>query len=89
MKKTSRIFTLSVPTGNVETCLIRTYMRDTNGVDYPVDKEIEVDVFETVCETVDLDALGLPFLEVNEAWILQKYPANAIVIEMKDVVTIE
>lgn len=45
IKVTHRQFVFSVPVGT-EMTMIRTYTRAVDGTDYPVDREIEVPVYE-------------------------------------------
>lgn len=86
MKKTLRRFTLAVPSGTEKT-QIRTFIRATDGTEYPVDREIEVQKFEPKTIEVDCpsdkDAREWP----NEDWALAQYP-GAHMLGTQDLVSI-
>ncbi len=91
MKKTVRTFTFSVPAGT-QPSIIRTFMRDASGVDHPVEKEIEVPVFEQktlVARFVDgVDKKGLSINDATEQWALAQFPAGTLALATRDVVTV-
>lgn len=89
IKKTLRRFILSVPTGKTEKMQVRYFVRATDGVEYPVDKEIEVEqfeakTFEQVCYPGSTPSID----DVTEEWARAQFPGSTA-ISMEDIVTFE
>lgn len=97
IKRTLRRFVFSVPTPETEKMMVRTYIRATDGTEYPVDREIEVAKYTE--KTVEYDyipgqttghANGLPLLEeITEQFAKSDHelPPGTTVVSCEDIVT--
>lgn len=87
VKRTTRRYLLSRPTGLTVSQKIRTYVRAEDGTDYPVDREIQVPQLEPIeVEYVCQPGTDLTVEAVTEQWVLSQYPAGTIAVACTDVV---
>lgn len=92
IKRTIRRFVFSVPTADTEKVMVRTFIRATDGTEYPVDREIEVVKYAE--QTVEYDYVPgkteLPLLDdITEqfAKLDHELPQGTIVVSCEDIVT--
>jgi len=80
-KKTIKRFTFSVPTGTTKQ-MVRTFIRATDGTDYPVDREIEVQNYTD--KIVEYESNNM-----TEQDALAKEIPGTLCIHTQDIVTVE
>ena len=88
MKKTIRRYTLAIPSGTRKS-MIRTFVRASDGTEYPVDREIDIPNFKEKTLEFECGLEGQPKPEdITEEFVLSKEEHGTLCIACQDFVTI-